>query len=303
MTRSGLGAVVLLTAFLCGTADARHRSPSSAPSDAATSSPANPIRIYRDSGWIIRETKNFRICSRCDADVLSTLPERCEALRSRLQSTWLEGRPPKDWSPRCEIVVHGSLSAYCRALGFENRSVGCTTIKVDAGRVTSRRVDLRLDAPDWAEAALPHELTHVVLADRFAGRPLPAWADEGMSMLAESESKQAQRRHALRLARARGKVPGIRQLWSFDQPSPAVTADAFYGLSMEVTQFLVERDSPQRFLEFVETAMSQGHERALRDCYRIAGVSALESDCRRGLAHVKRNPDVQDTLARRDRRN
>ena len=200
-------------------------------------------------------------------------------------------------------MVHGSLSAYCRALGCENRSVGCTTIKVDAGLVISRRVDLRLDALDWTEAALPHELTHVVLADRFAGRPLPAWADEGMSILAESESKQAQRRHALRLARACGTVPGIRQLWSLDQPSPAVTADAFYGLSMEVTQLLVERDSPQRFLEFVDTAMSQGHERALRECYHIEDVSALEADCRRGLAHANRNPDVQDTLARRDHRN
>ena len=82
-----------------------------------------------------------------------------------------------------------------------------------------------------------------------------------------------------------------------------MTPDAFYGLSMEVTQHLVERDCPQRFLEFVETAMSQGHERALRKCYRIEGISALEADYHRGPASAKENPDVQDTLARRDRRN
>jgi hypothetical protein len=39
---------------------------------------------------------------------------------------------------------------------------------------------------------LPHEITHVVLADRFNTKPMPRWADEGMAVLTEPvEKKQA----------------------------------------------------------------------------------------------------------------
>ena len=43
----------------------------------------------------------------------------------------------------------------------------------------------------FAPTALSHELTHVVLADRFAGRQPPRWFDEGIATLADSTEKRA----------------------------------------------------------------------------------------------------------------
>ena len=47
------------------------------------------------------------------------------------------------------------------------------------------RTNLRADHPQVLTAILPHEVTHVVLADLFTTQQIPRWADEGMAVLAE----------------------------------------------------------------------------------------------------------------------
>ena len=76
----------------------------------------------------------------------------------------------------------------------------------DQGRTVLRRIDVRADASDWSNAALPHELTHVVLGERFGGHALPRWADEGIAMLSESREK-----HRERVANLRGESRLARQ--------------------------------------------------------------------------------------------
>ena len=52
----------------------------------------------------------------------------------------------------------------------------------------------------WQTAALPHELTHVILADCFVGRLVPRWIDEGAALLADPAEKQL--RHKAEMAGA-----------------------------------------------------------------------------------------------------
>ena len=61
-----------------------------------------------------------------------------------------------------------------------------------------------------------------------------------------------------------------------DYPSGA-QRDAFYGQSASLVAFLLERDSPERFLEFVELAQKQGFERALTEVYALRSLTELDS--------------------------
>lgn len=69
-------------------------------------------------------------------------------------------------------------------------TVGSSLVTVDKAKIASRRIDLLGDQTEFLTAALPHELTHVILRDRLMSTPPPRWADEGMAVLADTEAKQ-----------------------------------------------------------------------------------------------------------------
>lgn len=239
-------------------------------------SPAIPVDRYRSSSWLIHRTSNFRVCTReIEADH-SELAKRCELLRSRLQLAWFGDETEASWSPRCDIIVHASIRSYQRALGHGvGRSVGCATLKFDGGRVVSRQIDVRIDADNWSADALPHELTHIVLADHFADKRLPRWADEGMGVLAESTVKQSKRFNALKESATRGSVYRATALLQLTHFPRAGLRDAFYGQSATIVGSLVQRESPKHFLDFINVAIKSGYEYALRQVYGIEHVDQL----------------------------
>ncbi|HWA98533.1 MAG TPA: hypothetical protein VG713_08570, partial [Pirellulales bacterium] len=54
----------------------------------------------------------------------------------------------------------------------------------------------------------------------------------------------------------------------------------FYGQSLSVVQFLVERSGRATFLEFVKQSLGVGYDHALRDHYQIRNVRELERQWR-----------------------
>lgn len=244
---------------------------------APPSPPPGSVRVSQSGSWTIAESENFRVSSlQRDLD-LEQIARNCEAWRRRLVDAWQEPAVAACWSPRCEIVIHSTLAEYRRCLGPQaGSSVGCTSINVQQGRVSERRIDLRADAADWTTDALPHELTHVVLADRFGTRPLPLWADEGMGVLAESVSKQELRREAAAVIERKGDLITAAGLL-YDASLPrAHKRDAFYYKSAELVQFLIDRRDAPTFLEFLDLAKARGYDRALREQYGINGVGELQ---------------------------
>lgn len=208
------------------------------------------------------------------------MAESCERWRARCQTAWL-GENSAAWPKRCEVVVHSTVGAYSRTLGpGSERTSGCSTIRIEQGQVIERRIDLRFDAENWASESLPHELTHVVLADRFAKRRIPAWADEGIAMLAESPEKLQKRLDELRGIAATQQIVALRDLVQFAEgPTPKVRA-AFYGQSVTLTGLLLERGTPAQFLQFVEAGSQSGYDKALRDVYGIESWQTLEGEWR-----------------------
>lgn len=231
---------------------------------------------YESDGWRIQQTENFRICTRSQTLDLTNLPALCESLRAEIREACLLDDAAIAWTPRCDVIVHSSLAEYQRALGASvGGSVGCATMKVDGSRVISRRIDIRADADAWQEDALPHELTHVVLLDRFGGRRLPPWADEGLGVLAESRDKQLKRAQAFAGSAKSGGLYQPGELLTLRQfPAPGLR-DAFYTQSAALVEHLCGLGTRDQFFRFVERSLDSGEHAALAEVYGISTPADL----------------------------
>lgn len=235
------------------------------------------ISLRTVEGWTVVETPNFRCrCQLPEADA-RRLGASCEVWRGRLRKMWITNPVDSTWLPKCDVCVYPDKSAYNTALNRPgDTSVGSTMMNFDQSRTVLRRIDVRADASDWSNAALPHELTHVVLGERFGGHALPRWADEGIAMLSESQEKHRERLVNLREKLARRQTIRLEELVLANRlPAPHLR-DAFYGQSAALTSLLVRQSTPARFADFIEQARQQGIELALREQYKIDGLQALQ---------------------------
>lgn len=232
-------------------------------------------------------TEHFVVQSTQDAAALDELGARCEALLTELRTKWF-GDQADDrgaaWNPKCLVVVHDTLASYLREVPGGERTVGSSWIEQSRGVIVTRRIDIRGDKPNWFEGALPHELIHVLLADRFGATPPSRWAEEGWAILADPTEKQFRHDADLHRAVARGEHFRLAELLTLrDYPGPQ-RITAFYGQSASLVRFLAERRTPADFAAFLKGAASQGYDAALREHYDIEGVADLE---RRWLADLE----------------
>jgi hypothetical protein len=206
--------------------------------------------------------------------------KQCESLRSRLFNTW-DRSPPRQWNPRCEVVIHFSRESYGKHVGpGSEQTFGSSLIRIAEGAVVQRRIDLLADEAGRL-TALPHELTHVVLAGAFGGRKPPPWVDEGIATLADCESKRELHQRDCRQAIESGTAFRLAELLMLERfPRPDQVA-AFYGQSLSLTRFLVERrEQPGEFVRFVNHALEFGYDHAVKTHYGYDSVADLERDWR-----------------------
>src|SRR5262249_40158478 len=138
------------------------------------------------------ESANFRVFH-TDRELAERIARGAEIARETQIRRWTGTSPGSNWSPRCEIHVYPSAEVFSKETGQAPESPGFSSMSLSEGRVVGRRINLRADEPRLILAILPHEVTHVVLADLFANQKIPRWADEGMAVLAEPHSARAQR--------------------------------------------------------------------------------------------------------------
>lgn len=238
-----------------------------------------PLTVRTEGNWQIVESPNFRCRSQLSSPEAKRLAECCEVWRTRLRKTWISRADTANWLPKCEVYVHSDRAAYNQALNRPGDvSVGSTQMNFDQSRTVFRRVDVRSDAIDWSNAALPHELTHVVLGERFGGHALPRWADEGIAMLSESPEKHRDRLVSLKQIISRRQALPLDELVKLNRMPAAHQRDAFYGQSVALTSLLVRQSSPATFADFIETSQQQGIAAALKRHYQTDGVTGLQRD-------------------------
>ena len=236
-------------------------------------------RSYRHGQWFVAETTNFQVCGVAHEDLVALVACRAESLRRELIAKWLGKSLPTDWSPKCQILVHSDHRSYMAAAGRgSERTTGSSLVTTVAGKVVSRRIDV-FDANskgDGSPTALPHELTHVILKDRFPKTELPHWADEGTAILADAAAKQERHQRGLRNAVETQRIFRMASLLTMDSYPSADQRSVFYAQSASAVRFLVAQKTPEHFICFLEHASSSGYDAALRACYGIAGANDLD---------------------------
>jgi hypothetical protein len=241
--------------------------------------PAEGFRSWNDGAWRLVETSNFRVAAIATEDEVRGLARSCESLKGYLCQKWLGEQPvesTKLWTPKCYVVVHPTADSYLREVGPGQQTAGSSFIEIDGKALLTRRIDLRADHPLGYHDALAHEMTHVVVAERFVQRQIPRWADEGMATLADSVSKQSAHLTDFQHAHRRGHAFRLANLFAFENyPRPEQQA-TFYGQSVSLAKFLVERGSTEQLMRFVEMSQHRGYDAAAREIYNFDGVTAME---------------------------
>ncbi len=234
-----------------------------------------PWQRSRSGKWQVLETSNFRVHF-TDENMGGQAADLAEATRIELYRTWFGKLPESNWSPKCDIFIHDSTDEYTRVTRQGPGSPGHSQTGIDRGRINSRRIDLRRDGPDLIRAVLPHEITHVVLADRFSAKPMPRWADEGVAVLTEPvEKKNAHLRNLGDISR-QGRLFTARQLMTMGDYPPGNQWPAFYAESVSLVEFLVSRGGTGKFIEFMERSQQTGYEAELKRVYGLAGFDELD---------------------------
>lgn len=226
--------------------------------------------------WSVVETANFRIFGIGDRLLLDAA-RIAEQTRANLFRTWFGDAKPVRWQPLCELYLHDDDAEYSRLTNLGASSPGNSSVAVERGRVRSRRIDLRSDAASLLEAVLPHEITHVVMSDRFTEPALPRWADEGLAVLTEPDEKMAAHLRNLVEWRSRGRHFTAQQLMTMHNYPPGELWGLFYAESVSLVDFLVQRGGPARFIEFLSAAISRGYEPELHRVYGIRSFSELDA--------------------------
>jgi len=217
-------------------------------------------------GWYYAETENFRLWHQNSRAQAEKLLRAAEQARARVCRKWF-GEDVGPWQPRCELNLYPSAAAYQAATGLPDRAPGFAQTRYDGERVVSRQIDLRGDWPELLTAVLPHEVTHIVLADKFGSRPLPSWASEGIAVLTEPSENVGRHLRSLPRHRDEGLLQSVQALVGQSDYPDRRAMGAFYAQSVSVVQFLAQEKGPEALTAFLHCARRAGMAPALRRHY------------------------------------
>ena len=235
------------------------------------------VATKASASWQIIETTNFRILSYGLRPVGAEVGLACEQLRGRLCAKWHTTDSVAAWTPKCDVVLHPNDASYLREVGAGAVStVASSLIDQKEGVISLRRVDVRSHKSNWQSAALPHELTHVILADCFGGRVVPRWIDEGAALLADPAEKRLRHKAEMDQAIADRLAFRVVELMTLEDYPANNRWGAFYGQSLSLVEYLTEQRSSDEFIRFVQLSFDKGYDASLREVYGLADVNALE---------------------------
>jgi hypothetical protein len=210
--------------------------------------------------------------------------KHCEQLRAALADHYGFEASKTKWQPQCEVYLFPSKQKYGAVVGrAAQETLGASLVTPATGTIKNRRIDLRTDVADYRTEVLPHELTHVLIADHFRDGPPPLWYDEGLALLADSEDKQELHQRDLRNGMNRGKTFALEDLMNTKQYPPQDRVSVFYGQCASLARYLGVQSEPRKIHEFARRSQEVGVNIALQQTYGISGVTRLEPMWRKSL--------------------
>lgn len=129
---------------------------------------------------------------------------------------------------------------------------------------------------------LAHEVAHVVLATQYPHpRLLAPWVTEGIATQYDQPKRKEVRQKILKWYAKTGNWPALRSV--LEKKSFLATDKSDYAVAESVTNHLLKKGTPTKFVKFAEQAQGLGWDEALRTAYQIDGVEALEQEWRKAI--------------------
>jgi len=236
---------------------------------------AAPERVDSTDGWELTESANFRVLHRQKKEFAERVLAIAEETRTAQFEKWF-GPAPSEWTPRCDVFVYGDAAEYAAATRQPAQSPGHSTVEFAEGKIRRRRLDVVGNNLNLLTSTVPHEVTHVVLADLFPDPQLPRWADEAMAILAEPRPQIDKYLRALPRCKQDGTLFGVHQLLPMNEFPESKRITAFYCQSVALVDMLVKEKDPRTFAMFLRTAQRYGYEKALERSYAIRSYAELQ---------------------------
>lgn len=210
------------------------------------------------------ETANF-VVSAPSADVARQVGRAAEEYRRDLAESWLGEELPQ-WGEPCRLVVKSD-----RPLPS-----GHTSFVFNDGEVYDWEMIVQGPVETILESVLPHEISHTVFASYFRA-PVPRWADEGASLLAEDDAeRRRQRALVAELLQNSRRIPLREMVTLVEYPREHRQVMALYAQGHSVAEFLVLPGGRTRYLAFLKSAGRHGWDRALQRHYGFQNIEELE---------------------------
>jgi hypothetical protein len=219
-------------------------------------------------------TENFTVTGP-STRIARLVADAAERARKDVAMTWLEKELPKWAKP---VAIRANIRA--------DGSGGATTFDFAGGGFAgSMEVGGSLDR--ILADHIPHEVTHCVMADVFR-KPLPRWADEGISLMSETEGEQD--RHATLAAQFARSGDLIQTKALFEMKEYPAKVMVLYAQGFYVARFLMVRKDRRTLLRFVKDGMETGWEAAAKTHYGFASLGELEAAYLAALKPADRGP-------------
>ncbi|MBU0639545.1 MAG: hypothetical protein KKB50_11820 [Planctomycetes bacterium] len=187
--------------------------------------------------WKQRRTPHFDVYARNDL-IAERLAEALEYHVTRI-AEWLGVPLAETWQPRCEFRIHANMDALHAATDTQGVTRAVSHTRVQGGRVLMRKVELFQTDPWLLCSTVPHELTHIVVADAYRDGKLPLALDEGLALQTEPPARRLQFRRLLDSSPGSASALLAKQQISGDLLT-------FYGRCDALTSLLLERLAANR---------------------------------------------------------
>lgn len=182
--------------------------------------------------WKKRESAHFVVYARNDL-IAERVIDAAE-VHLRELARWLRIEPPTRWDPRCEIRVHATQNALHKATNTRGITYAVSHTRVQGTRVLLRRLDVFQRDAWLLRSTLPHELTHLLVADHLRNRVLPLPLDEALALQAEPPA-----RHLMYGLRLRGVHTPIDRLLRATRLPPDI--EGFYAQCATLLPWIAAR--------------------------------------------------------------
>ncbi|MBP9854352.1 MAG: hypothetical protein KBD53_05755 [Candidatus Omnitrophica bacterium] len=152
------------------------------------------------------------------------------------------------WEDRVNIVLYPDQVTYIKETGLPSWSRGGATTY--HRQLRTRAIVSFIQENAFLDNVLPHEISHLILADFLGGANIPNWFNEGVAQLQES-GKQQEADMFMRKAVRKGTFIPFQQLISSDSVimQDARYATFFYAQSVSMVYFLIQEYGSQEFGE------------------------------------------------------